>query len=98
MIARRIPPMKPAAALGIVIAMLAFMGLVIWSTLSEVETECEVCLLFGSEEVCRFGRGPNEVEVLRAAQESACGGNTSGMAEIIRCRGDLPARASCRAL
>jgi hypothetical protein len=90
--------MKPSVVFGIVLAMLAFMGLVVWSTMSEVETECEVCLLFGSEEVCRLGRGPNEIEALRAAQESACGGNTSGMAEIIRCRGETPARASCRAL
>jgi hypothetical protein len=90
--------MKPSVVIGIVVAMLAFMGLVVWSTMSEVETECEVCLLFGTEEVCRLGRGPNEVEALRAAQESACGGNTAGMADIIRCRNDLPVRASCRAL
>lgn len=90
--------MKPYYILLIVAAMLVFMAGVVWSTMSDVETECEVCLTFGSREVCRLGRGANEVEALQAAQESVCGGNTSGMAEIIACRNAPPQRATCQAL
>lgn len=79
-------------------AMILFMVVVVWSTMSDVETECEVCLTFGTEQVCRNGRGANEVEAIQAAQESVCGGNTSGMAEIIACRNAPPERATCQAL
>lgn len=90
--------MKPIQVISILAAMIVFMGLVVWLTTSDVETECEVCLVFGMEEVCRLGRGANEVKALQAAQESVCGGNTSGMAEIIVCRNATPVRATCQAL
>jgi len=90
--------MKPLHVVGILAGMLLFMALVVLSTLSGVETECEVCLTFGTEQVCRLGRGASEVEALQAAQESVCGGNTSGMAEIIACRNATPERATCRAV
>jgi hypothetical protein len=89
--------MKPRHALGLLAAMILFMAGVVWSTLTGVETECEVCLTFGTEQVCRAGRGESEVEAIRAAQESVCGGNTSGMAEIIACRNATPERATCQA-
>ncbi len=90
--------MNRRQAITLALAMVLFMGGVIWSTMSGVETECEVCLTFGTEQVCRSGRGANEVEALQAAQESVCGGNTSGMAEIIACRNAIPERATCQAL
>lgn len=90
--------MKPLQALGIAAAMVVFMVVVVWSTLSDVETECEVCLTFGTEQVCRSGRGASEVAALQAAQESVCGGNTSGMAEIIACRNATPEQATCQAM
>ena len=90
--------MKPLQIFGILAVMVPFMAIVVWSTVSDVETECEVCLTFGTEQVCRTGRGANEVAALQAAQESVCGGNTSGMAEIILCRNATPDRATCWAL
>jgi hypothetical protein len=90
--------MKPKQVISVLVAMILFMVVVVWLTTSDVETECEVCLVFGTEEVCRLGRGANEVKALQAAQESVCGGNTSSMAEIIACRNATPARATCRAL
>jgi hypothetical protein len=90
--------MKLRHGLLVLTAMILFMGGVVWSTMSGVETECEVCLTFGTEQVCRSGRGASEVEALQAAQESVCGGNTSGMAEIIACRNATPDRAFCQAL
>ncbi len=90
--------MKPYQIFLLAGAMILFMVVVVWSTMSDVETECEVCLTFGTEQVCRNGRGANEVEAIQAAQESVCGGNTSGMAEIIACRNAPPERATCQAL
>lgn len=87
--------MKPAIVGAIVVAVIAFMGVVVWGTLQGAEVECEVCLVFDGEEVCRLGRGESEVEALAAAHSSACGGNTSGMAESIACMNRIPERSSC---
>ncbi|MEX2529017.1 MAG: hypothetical protein WEA09_15405 [Gemmatimonadota bacterium] len=87
--------MKPWAILLTVLGMVAFMTLVVRSTLQSAEVECQVCLQFQGELVCRNGAGATEEEALQAAQESACGGNVSGMAELIACRGAPPVRAQC---
>ena len=89
--------MKASVVGVIVVAILAFMGAVVWGTLQGAEVECEVCLVFDGEEVCRLGRGESEVEALAAAHSSTCGGNTSGMAESIACMNRLPSRSSCPA-
>lgn len=89
--------MKPSVIVLLLIGILGFMGAVVWSTLQGAEVECEVCLVFDGEEVCRLGRGPTESEALAAAHQSACGGNTSGMAESIACMNRLPERSTCPA-
>jgi len=87
--------MKPLTTLIILLAVALFMGGVVWSTLQRSQIECEVCLQFPHGEVCRLGRGTDQEEALRAAQESACGGNVSGMAELIACRSQPPVRTQC---
>jgi len=87
--------MKPVVVVLILAAVAVFMGGVVWSTLQAVEVECEVCLEFNGQEVCRQGRGATEEEALAAAQQSTCGGNTSGMAESIACLAKSPNRSSC---
>ncbi len=89
--------MKPSMIGIVAVAAMAFMGAVVWSTLQGTEVECEVCLVFEGEETCRLGRGASEVEALAAAHQSACGGNTSGMAESIACMNLLPERSTCPA-
>lgn len=89
--------MKRTTIAGIIAALALFAGLVVYSTLQAGQVECEVCLTFPAGEVCRSGRGATEAEALMAAQESACGGNVSGMAEIIACRNQTPSRAFCQA-
>lgn len=89
--------MKPAIMVVILLGILGFMGVVVMSTLQRSEVECEVCLVFDGEEVCRLGRGPTQAEALAAAQQSVCGGNTNGMAESIACAGRQPEQATCGA-
>lgn len=89
--------MKPTVIGAITVGILAFMGAVVWGTLRGAEVECEVCLVFDGEEVCRLGRAQSQAEALAAAHQSACGGNTSGMAESIACMNRLPDRSSCPA-
>ncbi|MEX2581941.1 MAG: hypothetical protein WD766_01630 [Gemmatimonadota bacterium] len=83
--------MKWVVILGIVL----FVGVVIYGTIAPAQVECEVCLEFDGEMVCRRGAGDSEESALRAAQESVCGGNVSGMSEVIACRAAVPLRAQC---
>jgi hypothetical protein len=87
--------MKPLVLASILFGFILFMGAVVWFTLEGAEVECEVCLVFGGEEVCRSGRGATLEEARIAAQQSACGGNVSGMAESIACLNRIPDRVVC---
>jgi hypothetical protein len=79
----------------IALFVLLFAGLVIWLSIPSSPHICEVCLEFDGELVCRRGAGNTAEEASQAAQESACGGNVSGMTELINCRNAVPARARC---
>jgi hypothetical protein len=79
----------------VIAALLIFMGVVVYGTIAPVQVQCEVCLEFDGELVCRLGAGSTEEEALQAAQESACGGNVSGMSELIACRAAQPVRSAC---
>lgn len=74
--------------------LLLFAGAVLYLTIP-VQAQCEVCLEFNGELVCRLGAGDTVEEARTAAQESACGGNAFGMSELIACRAAVPVRAEC---
>lgn len=79
----------------VLLGLLAFAIGVVYLTARPAQSQCEVCMEFDGEMVCRKGAG-SSVEVARqAAQESACGGNANGMSELIICRGREPDRAQC---
>jgi hypothetical protein len=79
----------------IILGLVLFAGYVVWGTVTRTQAQCEVCLEFAGELVCRRGAGPTVEEAEQAAQESACGGNAHGMTELIRCRNRVPDRVQC---
>jgi hypothetical protein len=81
--------------LAMIMAVLLFVGVVVYGTIAPVQASCEVCLEFNGELVCRRGAGATNTEAAQAAQESACGGNVSGMSEIIACRNAVPVSVVC---
>ncbi|CAN5696848.1 hypothetical protein BH23GEM6_BH23GEM6_18340 [soil metagenome] len=81
----------------VILGALLFMIYVVYGTVTRAQAQCEVCLEFGNELVCRRGAGPTVEEAQQAAQESACGGNAQGMTELIRCRNQTPASVQCSA-
>lgn len=87
--------MRTRTAILIALAMVLFGGLVVYVSVSPVQAQCEVCLEFDGEQVCRSGAGATQEEAREAAQESACGGNTDTMAEAITCRNRTPERLTC---
>lgn len=79
----------------VLVGLLIFVGTVVYLTVTPVQSQCEVCLEFDGEMVCRRGAGETEEAARQAAQESTCGGNSNGMSELIACRAAVPARVQC---
>ncbi len=77
-----------------------FLGLlaavVIYATLVIPKHECEVCLTFAGQTVCRTAASGTEEETIESATISACGTLASGMTESISCQNTPPDRVSCR--
>ena len=87
--------MKSGVRWLVILGVVLFMGYVVFGTVTRAEVSCEACLRFEGELVCRRGAGATEAEARMAAQESACGGNASGMSEVIACRNQTPERVQC---
>jgi hypothetical protein len=79
----------------VTLGFLLFFAFLAYRTIAPVQSQCEVCLQFGEELVCRRGAGVTEEAARQAAQESACGGNARGMSELIACRAAVPVRVEC---
>jgi len=88
---------KFTASKLVFLALLLFAGYVVYSSVTRVGAQCEVCLEFDGQVVCRSGAGATVEEARMAAQESACGGNARGMDETIACRNQAPVRQQCTA-
>jgi hypothetical protein len=77
--------------------LLPIVGFVVYSSLHVGVVDCEVCMAFGGNEVCRSASAANRDEALRSATDNACASLASGMTETMRClRGD-PVRIECGA-
>jgi hypothetical protein len=87
--------MKFGSKVAIALALVAFAAFVVWLSIPRAPHICEVCLTFGDELVCREGVAEVAEDAARAAQESACGGNVSGMTELIACRNATPVQSRC---
>jgi hypothetical protein len=79
---------------------LVFLGLfiagVIYFSLTIAEQECEVCLTFGGQSVCRTAASGTREASIESAVISACGTLAAGMTESIRCSNTKPDRVTCR--
>ncbi len=75
--------------LGVIIAF------VIYRSLTIAEYECEVCVTFHNQTVCRTAASGTRDASIDSAVTSACGTLASGMTESIRCQNTEPDRISC---
>jgi hypothetical protein len=87
--------MKRSTVITILLA-LGFAGLLLYSTLSAQQVECEACVTFNGKSNCATASGTTEEEALRTAVNTACGTLAAGMDESIRCSGLPPERPRCR--
>ena len=71
-------------------------GLLVWSAMRGVDTvECEVCITFKEQTVCRTGKGRDQAAAVQSAQTAACAVLAIGRAETVRCGNLQPTSLSC---
>jgi hypothetical protein len=87
--------MKKSTIISVVIA-LGFAGLLLYSTLSAQQVECDACVTFNGQTNCATASGVDEAEALKTAINTACGTISAGMAESIQCWSRQPERPRCR--
>jgi hypothetical protein len=78
------------AALISVLFLLAFVGLVVYSTLDLRKESCEVCMTFNGATRCAKASGTTREEAQRTATDTACAPISGGMTESIQCSNTPP--------
>ncbi|HSM17855.1 MAG TPA: hypothetical protein VK845_12785 [Gemmatimonadales bacterium] len=78
-----------------IVAIVAFVVLLLWSTLSAQRVECEVCVEFQGRQNCATASAATEDEAARSAQTTACGTLAGGMAETVFCGNATPKSRRC---
>ena len=87
--------MRRTGVLALLILLL-LVGMIVYSSFTTTRVECEVCITYGGETVCRTGQGRTKEDAQRSAAESCCVVlPTNGMAERIQCSQSEPTRLSC---
>ena len=77
-------------ALFTVIAIVIFIGLLIYLTIGQNQHRAEVCVEFQGRKNCRVAAGSTREQALRTATDNACATITSGMTESMSCGNKPP--------
>ena len=80
------------------LAVLAFAGFLLWSTLSSQRVECTVAVTFAGARGGGSASAATEEDALREAQVAACGPLTGSMNDRIACSNTPPVSRQCRSL
>ncbi len=73
----------------------AFLGMLIYGSMSSVQVQCELCVEFRGQRECRRGAGADEAAAQQAAVLAACAVMSSGMNESIACGRTRPVEVRC---
>ncbi|MCB1019845.1 MAG: hypothetical protein H6509_14100 [Bryobacterales bacterium] len=78
------------AAIVSILFLLAFVGLVVYSTMDLRQETCEVCMTFNGQTQCATASGTTREEAQRTATDTACAPISGGMTESIQCSNTAP--------
>ncbi|MEO8090689.1 MAG: hypothetical protein ABI703_10365 [Gemmatimonadales bacterium] len=78
------------------LAVLAFAGFLLWSTLSSQRVECSVTVAFNNTRSSATASAASQSDATREAQTAACGPIANGMNESIACGRIAPVSRQCR--
>ncbi len=79
-----------------ILAIVAFVVFLAWSTMSAQRFQCEVCVEFAGQRNCATATADSEEEAARSAQTTACGPLVRGMDDAIACSNRVPVTRQCR--
>ena len=74
-----------------------FMAVVIYRSFQLSTFECEVCIAFRGNSVCRTVEGANELDARRAAVTNVCADLASGVTDSMACERTEPTKVRCAA-
>ena len=89
---------RHTSAIAAVVFLVPVIGIVVYSSLHVAEYECDVCITFDGQQVCRTVTGKTETEGIHTGTNNACANLTSGMTNSMRCERTQPDKAVCRKL
>jgi hypothetical protein len=78
------------SGLWIAIAVIVFVGLVVYSTLGMRKHRVEVCMEFNGQTSCRTAAGETVDRARKAAIDNACATIASGVGDSIACQNKPP--------
>jgi hypothetical protein len=84
------------AAGATLVFLMLFGGIVVYRSFHIARYECEVCVTFREDTVCRTAAAETREASIESAVTSACGTLASGMTDSIRCSNTEPASVACR--
>jgi len=70
---------------------------VVYRSLTITHLECDVCLSFAGQQVCRTAASGDRKSTIESAVTSACANLASGMTDSIRCQNTPPDSVQCHA-
>lgn len=88
--------MSKSSKLLTMLAVVVFVGFLLWTTLGAQQVECEVCVVYNGQRNCATASNETEPAALAAAQTTACGPIAAGMNDVIACQNQVPASRQCR--
>ena len=87
--------MRRSTRWTVIAGIIGLVGYVIYGSMARVERQCELCVEFNGQTVCRSGAGATDEEARQAAQTAACAMVAFDMAQSIQCDRTVPKTQRC---
>ena len=79
------------------VALIIFLGFVVYRSFQVAGHECNVCIEFRGNQMCRSVQAATAEEALGSAINNACAHLASGVTDSMACERTKPLKAECRA-
>lgn len=74
---------------------LLFAAMLVWTTLSQTNAECTVCVTHEGRRECSTAHAATRDEAVQQAQSSVCGLLSNGVTSVMACSRRAPDSISC---
>jgi hypothetical protein len=91
------PRRKSKAGVYGLLALVAFMALIVWRSFQVGGVRCEVCITYEGRSQCRAVDGTSRQEALLAATQNVCAFLSSGVTDSMACARTPPTKEECTA-